>query len=59
MSVSCAETNLVVISEVNDEFYGIESIEVNAAFLELNYEGSDRLTEVTRKGIIRSSGNAN
>lgn len=58
LSVSCAETNLDVITEVNDQFDGIEAIEVDAGFLEMNYLGSDQQTEVSMEGIIRSNSDA-
>ena len=36
---SCLDNNLSTVSEINQDFSGITSIEVDGAFLEVEYQG--------------------
>ncbi len=55
MLSSCLDNNLTVVTEINEQFTGINAIEVDGAFLEVEYVGESGLQEVTMDVLLRSN----
>ena len=52
---SCLDNNLTVVSEIKEEFSGINAIEVDGAFMEVEYLGESGLQEVTMDVLLKSN----
>ncbi len=52
---SSCEGELEVVQTIDEEFSGIQRIEIESGFLEVNYEGKAGQTSVTVDGILESS----
>ncbi|HSI76043.1 MAG TPA: DUF4097 family beta strand repeat-containing protein [Lunatimonas sp.] len=51
----CLDDNLSVVSEINEEFSGIEKIEVDGGFLEVEYIGESGMQDVSMDAVLRSN----
>lgn len=51
----CLDNNLTVVYEINEEFSGINAIEVDGAFMEVEYIGESGLQEVTMDVLLKSN----
>lgn len=51
---SCNE-ELEVVQTINEEYYGINEIEIESGFLEVNYQGVEGQESITLEGLLESS----
>ncbi|OOG72389.1 DUF4097 family beta strand repeat-containing protein [Algoriphagus sp. A40] len=56
---SSCEGELEVVQSIDEEFSGIERIEINSEFMEVNYEGKSAQTAVELDGLLESSRSGN
>lgn len=56
---SSCEGELEVVQNVNEEFSGIQRIEIESEFMEVNYEGKSEQTTVKMDGVLESSRSGN
>ncbi|HSF52582.1 MAG TPA: DUF4097 family beta strand repeat-containing protein [Algoriphagus sp.] len=59
ITFSSCEGELEVVQSIDEEFSGIERIEINSAFMEVNYEGKSDQSAVELDGILESSRSGN
>jgi hypothetical protein len=52
---SCLDNDLSTVSEINQDFSGITSIEVDGAFLEVEYQGETGKQDVSMDALLRSN----
>ncbi|GAA0877124.1 hypothetical protein GCM10009119_00920 [Algoriphagus jejuensis] len=55
LALSSCEGELEVVQSINEEFAGIEHIEIDASFMEINYAGKSDQTTVKLDGLLESS----
>jgi len=55
ITFSSCEGDLEVVQSIDEEFSGIQQIEIESEFMEVNYEGRDGQTTVKLDGIVESS----
>jgi hypothetical protein len=51
----CLDNNLEVVSDIQEDFSGITSIEVDGAFLEVEYQGETGKQDVSLDALLRSN----
>ncbi|RIW14537.1 hypothetical protein D0X99_13355 [Algoriphagus lacus] len=56
---SSCESELEVVQTIDEEFSGVQRIEIESGFLEVNYEGKAGQTGVTLDGLLESSRSGN
>jgi lia operon protein LiaG len=56
---SSCEGELEVVQRIDEEFSGIERIEIESSFMEVNYEGRSGQTTVVLDGLLESSRSGN
>ncbi|WP_084454413.1 DUF4097 family beta strand repeat-containing protein [Algoriphagus terrigena] len=59
MAFSSCEGELEVVQSIDEEFSGIQQIEIDAEFMEVNYEGRVGQTTVELDGLLESSRSGN
>ncbi len=59
IAFSSCEGELEVAQRINEEFSGIERIEIESSFMEVNYEGRSGQTAVLLDGLLESSRSGN
>ena len=52
---SCLDNDLGTVSEINQDFSGITSVEVEGAFLDVSYEGQTGQQEVSLSALLKSN----
>lgn len=59
IAFSSCEGELEVVQSIDEEFSGIQRIEIESEFMEVNYEGRDGQTTVELDGLLESSRSGN
>ncbi len=52
---SCLDYNMEVVQDIQEDFEGITSVSVDAAFLEAHYEGSEDMEVVSLDAMLKSN----
>ena len=59
IAFSSCEEELEVMQRIDEEFSGIQRIEIESSFMEVNYEGRSGQTTVVLDGLLESSRSGN
>ena len=59
IAFSSCEGELEVVQSIDEEFSGVQRIEIDAEFMEVNYTGKDGQTTVELDGLLESSRSGN
>lgn len=59
ITLSSCEGEMEVVQSIDEEFAGIQKIEIESAFMEVNYEGKAGQSSVELDGILESSRSGN